>query len=124
MATSQTRRFYPEEVRHFGTNIDSLDVPDLTKIQTVSYERFLQYQYPEDQRENLPDEIKLNEYRIPPEKRENIGLEAVLRETFPITGQDGKVSLEYVSYELDKPRFEPDECRRLRLTYGRPFRIR
>ena len=65
MATSQTRRFYPEEVRHFGTNIDSLDVPDLTNIQTVSYERFLQYQYPEDQRENLPDEIKLNESRMP-----------------------------------------------------------
>ena len=124
MATSQTRRIYPDEVRYFNTNFDSLEVPDLTKIQTASYERFLQYQYPEDQRENLPDEVKLNECRIPPEKRENIGLEAVLRETFPITGQDGKVSLEYVSYELDKPRFEPDECRRLRLTYGRPFRIR
>lgn len=124
MATSQTRRIFPKDVRRFGANIDSLEVPDLTKIQTISYERFLQYQYPEDQRENLPDEIKLNEYRIPPEKRENIGLEAVLRETFPITGHDDKVSLEYVSYELDKPRFEPDECRRLRLTYGRPLRIR
>ncbi len=96
----------------------------MTKIQTESYERFLQYQYPEDKRADLPDEIKLNEYKIPPEKRENVGLEAVLREAFPIYGHDEKVSLEYVSYELDKPRFEPDECRRLRLTYGRPFRIR
>ncbi|MBE6426988.1 MAG: DNA-directed RNA polymerase subunit beta [Planctomycetaceae bacterium] len=124
MATSQTRRIYPDTVRRFGTNIDALDVPNLTKIQTISYERFLQYQYPEDERENLPDEIKLNEYRIPPEKREDIGLEAVLRETFPITGHDDKVSLEYISYELEKPRFEPDECRRLRLTYGRPLKIR
>ncbi len=26
-------------------------------------------------------------------------------------------------YELGKPRYEPDECRQLRLTYGRPFRV-
>ena len=26
-------------------------------------------------------------------------------------------------YELGKPRYTPDECRQLRLTYGRPFRI-
>ena len=31
--------------------------------------------------------------------------------------------LEYVRYELGKPRYEPDECRQLRLTYGRPFRV-
>ncbi len=124
MATSQSRRIYPDTVRRFGADIDLLDVPNLTKIQTASYERFLQYQYPEDQRENLPDEIKLNEYKIPPEKREDVGLEAVLRETFPISGHDDKVSLEYVRYELEKPRFEPDECRRLRLTYGRPLKIR
>ena len=26
-------------------------------------------------------------------------------------------------YELGKPRYSMDECRQLRLTYGRPFRI-
>ena len=26
-------------------------------------------------------------------------------------------------YELGKPRYTPDECRQLRLTYGRPFRL-
>ncbi len=124
MATSQTRRIYPDQVTRFGTNIDALDVPDLTKIQTASYERFLQYQYPEEERENLPDEIKLDDYRIPPAARKDIGLESVLRETFPISGHDDKVSLEYLYYELGKPRFELDECRRLRLTYGRPLKIR
>ncbi|HVK19118.1 MAG TPA: DNA-directed RNA polymerase subunit beta, partial [Fimbriiglobus sp.] len=34
-----------------------------------------------------------------------------------------KISLEYVKYELGKPRYDPDECRQLRLTYGRPFRV-
>ena len=31
--------------------------------------------------------------------------------------------LEYIKYELGKPRYGPDECRQLRLTYGRPFRV-
>ncbi|MDO4575083.1 MAG: DNA-directed RNA polymerase subunit beta [Planctomycetia bacterium] len=124
MATSQTRRIYPDKVRRFGSSIDVVEAPDLTKIQTASYERFLQYQYPEDQREGLPDEVRLNDYKIPPEKRQDMGLESVLREIFPITGHDDKVSLEYVSYELGKPKYGPDECRRLKLTYGRPLTLR
>ena len=28
-----------------------------------------------------------------------------------------------MKYELGKPRYGPDECRQLRLTYGRPFRV-
>ena len=34
------------------------------------------------------------------------------------------MSLEYLGYELGAPRYSPDECRRLRLTYGAPFKIR
>ncbi len=34
------------------------------------------------------------------------------------------MSLEYISYDLGKPRYTPDECRQLRLTYGMPFRVR
>ena len=30
---------------------------------------------------------------------------------------------DYIKYELGKPRYGPDECRQLRLTYGRPFRV-
>ena len=47
----------------------------------------------------------------------------VLREIFPIESYDKSISLDYVRYELGKPRYEPDECRQLRLTYGRPFRV-
>ena len=69
-----------------------------------SYARFLQYDTPHD-------------------KRKDEGLEGVLREIFPIESYDKKLTLEYLRYELGKPRYEPDECRQLRLTYGRPFRI-
>ena len=34
------------------------------------------------------------------------------------------MSLEYVGYELGQPRYTPDECRMLRLTYGTPFKVR
>mgnify|MGYP001019270582 CR=1 FL=1 len=37
--------------------------------------------------------------------------------------EDGAIKLEYIKYELGKPRYSPDECRQLRLTYGRPFRV-
>ena len=53
-----------------------------------------------------------------------MGLESLLREVFPIVSYDGNMQLEYEYYKLDEPRYTPDECRQLRLTYGRPFRIR
>ena len=57
------------------------------------------------------------------EKRKDQGIEGVLREIFPIESYDKTLKLEYLRYELGKPRYKPDECRQLRLTYGRPFRV-
>src|SRR5882672_6134007 len=93
-----------DQVRNFGRHGDAFDVPPLTDVQTRSYERFLQLD-------------------IPPEKRTPTGLEGVLREIFPIESYDKSISLHYIKYELGKPRYSPDECRQLRLTYGRPFRV-
>src|SRR4051812_10281055 len=93
-----------EPIRNFGRSMDKAEVPTLTDIQTRSYARFLQLD-------------------LPPEKRESHGLEGVLREIFPIESYDKTLSLNYLRYELGKPRYGPDECRQLRLTYGRPFRV-
>ena len=60
---------------------------------------------------------------MPWQKRQDQGIEGVLREIFPIESYDKTLRLEYVRYELGKPRYEPDECRQLRLTYGRPFKV-
>jgi len=84
---------------------DAIEPPELVQIQTASYERFIQAD-------------------TQPQQRKNQGLEALLREVFPIVSYDGKAQLEYLYYELGEPRYSPDECRQLRLTYGRPFRIR
>ena len=90
--------------RNFGRFGDAVDVPDLTDVQTRSYARFLQLEVPWD-------------------RRTQTGLEGVLKEIFPIESYDKKIALDYVKYELGKPRYDPDECRQLRLTYGRPFRV-
>src|SRR3954463_14004810 len=104
MATSAERRLRPKEVRRFGSLRAPHSIPDLTDIQTRSYEAYLQYD-------------------VPPQKRADQGIEGVLREIFPIESYDKNLKLEYLRYELGKPRYEPHECRQLRLTYGRPFRV-
>jgi DNA-directed RNA polymerase subunit beta len=98
------RAIKPEQVRNFGRIGDAIEVPSLTDVQTRSYDRFLQLD-------------------APSEKRTPTGLEGVLREIFPIESYDKTISLDYLKYELGKPRYDPDECRQLRLTYGRPFRV-
>ncbi|MBN9523345.1 DNA-directed RNA polymerase subunit beta [bacterium] len=98
------RIIIPTTERNFGRFGDAVEVPDLTDVQTRSYARFLQLEASYDERENH-------------------GLEGVLKEIYPIESYDKKISLEYVKYDLGKPRYDPDECRQLRLTYGRPFRV-
>ena len=98
------RRITPAKQRNFGRIYDVFPVPDLTEIQTRSYERFLQAD-------------------IPAEERADTGLEGVFREIFPIESYDKTLTLEYIKYDLGKPRYDPDECRQLRLTYGRPLRV-
>src|SRR3977135_2903850 len=94
----------PTQERDFGRVGDAVEVPSLTDVQTKSYDRFLQL-------------------LISPEEREALGLEGVLREIFPIESYDKTLSLDYIKYELGKPRYGPDECRQLRLTYGRPVHV-
>ena len=61
MATTAQRRLRYDEVRRFGSGQDPHPIPDLTEIQTRSYEAFLQA-------------------NLPPAQRKDEGLEGVLRE--------------------------------------------
>ncbi len=95
----------PERVRNFSKVGDAAPVPNLIELQTASYDRFLQAD-------------------VAPSDREEQGLEALMREIFPIVSYDESMTLEYLEYELGEPRYTPDECIDLRLTFGRPLRIR
>jgi DNA-directed RNA polymerase subunit beta len=98
------RRILSSKKRNFGRISDEFPVPDLTQIQTRSYERFLQAD-------------------LPTEKRADSGLQGVFREIFPIESYDKTLKLEFLHFDLGKPRYDPDECRQLRLTYGRPLHV-
>lgn len=66
--------------RSFGKIKEVVSLPNLIEVQSTSFNDFVQL-------DHLPSE------------RKNIGLEKVLRDTFPIEHND-RISLEYVSYEL------------------------
>jgi DNA-directed RNA polymerase subunit beta len=91
-------------VRYFGKVRDDIEVPDLVAIQKRSYEKFLQKD-------------------VSPTQRKCTGLEELLREIFPIESYDKNMILEYLYYELEKPRYTPNECRQLRLSYAYPLKI-
>jgi len=94
------------ELRYFGKVEDTVAIPNLAKIQTESYARFLQAD-------------------VAAEKRnKDQGVEGILQETFPIESHDGATRLEYVHYEFGRPRYTPEESRQLRFTYGMPFVVR
>jgi DNA-directed RNA polymerase subunit beta len=99
------RTIRPTKIRNFGRAGDAVEVPPLTEVQTKSYDRFLQLDVPVEKRDK------------------HVGLEGVMQEIFPIESYDKKLRVEYLRYELGKPRYDPSECRQLRLTYGRPFRV-
>jgi len=100
----QARRILGETQRFFGKIGDGLPIPNLVELQTKSYAEFLQVE-------------------LPSESRREQGLEGLFREIFPIISYDGQISLDYIRYELGKPRYDPDECRQLRLTFGMPLRV-
>ncbi|MCC6574539.1 MAG: DNA-directed RNA polymerase subunit beta [Planctomycetes bacterium] len=88
--------------RHFGRTSELVELPNLVKLQTESYARFLQQDVPQG-------------------RRAAVGLQALIDEIYPINSYDGTTSLEFLSYELGEPRYTPDECRALKLTYGAPL---
>ncbi|MFN6103918.1 MAG: DNA-directed RNA polymerase subunit beta [Planctomycetaceae bacterium] len=104
MPTPTTHFIRCDRIRKFGQLKDDFELSNLTQIQTESFARLLQ----------LDDD---------PRHRADHGLEGILREVFPVKSYDEQFQLEYVKYELGKPRYTPVECRQLRLTYGRPFRV-
>ena len=92
-------------VRDYSKRGDGLQIPNLVEIQQRAYERLIQLDTKFDKRDPAR------------------GLESLLREVFPIVSYDGNMQLEYLYYKLDEARYTPQECKELRLTYGRPFRI-
>ncbi len=100
----QVAEFPVRDFRSFPFQGQSL-LPGLSDLQLRSYHSFLQI-------------------NVSPRRRKHVGLEALFRDAFPITSHDKSLSLEYLGYTLGRPRYTPDECRQLRLSYAYPLRVR
>jgi len=74
------------------------ELPNLIETQKLSYDAFLQR-------------------NIPPNERPDIGLQAVLKEVFPIRDFSEVNSLEFVSYSLGTPKYTLQECVARGVTY-------
>jgi DNA-directed RNA polymerase subunit beta len=81
-----------------------IEIPNLIDIQKQSYEKFLQKD-------------------VPFEKREDIGLQGVFKSVFPIKDFSETSSIEFVSYTLDKPKYDVDECRQRGMTFAAPIKV-
>jgi DNA-directed RNA polymerase subunit beta len=81
-----------------------IDIPNLIDIQKRSYDKFLQD-------------------KIPHEEREEIGLQGVFKSVFPIKDFSETSSLEFVSYNLERPKYDVDECRARGMTFAAPVKV-
>jgi DNA-directed RNA polymerase subunit beta len=52
-----------------------------------------------------------------------LGLQGVFESVFPIKDYNESASLEFVSYHLDRPKYDVDECRSRGMTFAAPIRV-
>jgi DNA-directed RNA polymerase subunit beta len=81
-----------------------VEIPNLIDIQKSSYDKFLQSD-------------------IESADRRDIGLQGVFKSVFPIRDFDGTSELVFVSYHLDKPKYDVEECRQRGMTYAAPIKV-
>ncbi len=87
--------------KNFGKLSKSLSIPNLIEVQKNSYDKFLTSKSHEQSESEL-------------EK----GIEKVFKSIFPIEDGTDKSTLEYISYKLEKPKFDVLECKQRSLTYS------
>ena len=85
--------------KNFGRLKEILSIPNLIEVQKKSYNQFLSYLD--------TDNSTLQK-----------GLNKVFGSIFPIEELADKATLEYLSFRLEKPKFNVEECRQRDLTYA------
>ncbi|MGE3477736.1 MAG: DNA-directed RNA polymerase subunit beta [Rhodospirillaceae bacterium] len=79
-------------------------MPNLIEVQKSSYDKFLQANSPLD-------------------VRQRSGLWDVFKSVFPIKDFAGKGELEFVSYELEAPKYDVEECQQRGMTFSAPLKV-
>jgi DNA-directed RNA polymerase subunit beta len=87
--------------KNFGKLVESLSIPNLIEVQKNSYVEFLDSK---SLAANSEEFLK--------------GIDKVFKSIFPIEDGTDKSTLEYISYKLEKPKFDVLECKTRSLTYS------
>lgn len=89
----------------FSEITPTIETPNLLDIQNKSFEDFLQL-------------------KVKPENRTSTGLQEVFETNFPILDNKEFYRLDFVDYNIEKPRFSIQECEERGLTYSAPLKAK
>jgi DNA-directed RNA polymerase subunit beta len=90
--------------KYYGKIREVLEMPNLIEVQKSSYDLFLRSG---DAQEPADGE----------------GIKGVFQSVFPIKDFNETAVLEFVKYELEKPKFDVEECMQRDLTYSAPLKV-
>ena len=91
--------------KYYGKIREVLDMPNLIEVQKSSYDLFLKSG---DQSEPLDGE----------------GIKGVFQSVFPIKDFNETSILEFVSYDLELPKYDVEECQQRDMTYSGPLKVK
>lgn len=90
--------------KYYGKIREVLEMPNLIEVQKSSYDLFLKSG---DQ----------------PQPMDGEGIMGVFQSVFPIKDFNETAVLEFVKYELEKPKYDVEECQQRDMTYSAPLKV-
>ena len=90
--------------KYYGKIREVLEMPNLIEVQKSSYDLFL----------NSGDG---------PVPADGEGIKGVFQSVFPIKDFNETAVLEFVKYELEKPKYDVEECQQRDMTYSAPLKV-
>ena len=87
--------------KNFGKLVEGLSIPNLIEVQKNSYSEFLKSKSINEQISELSK-----------------GIDKVFKSIFPIEDGNDKSTLEYISYKLERPKFDVIECKQRSLSFS------
>ena len=90
--------------RSYGKIREVLEMPNLIEVQKSSYDLFLRS-------------------GEGPKPQDGDGIQGVFQSVFPIKDFNENAILEFVKYELEKPKYDVEECQSRDMTYSAPLKV-
>ena len=90
--------------RYYGNIREVLEMPNLIEVQKASYDLFLNSGEGEGHKDGE-------------------GIQGVFQSVFPIKDFNETATLEFVKYELERPKYDVDECQQRDMTYAAPLKV-